>query len=270
VLFRSGDLSSKERAEIVEAISEVYPGKPQSTKSLIANMIWSFYHDIKPGDVILSRKGRKILAAVGTVMETAHYAQGENPLSSHPHFLSVRWHEEPREKVFPSVVFPMHTLSEVSQDQYDDFVSGTALINAPDYSEKVEDQSAFILEKYLEEFIVTNFEMIFKNKLLIYEDDEGNNGQQYSTDIGAIDILSYEPKTHDFVVIELKKGRPSDQVVGQVLRYMGWVRKNLCPRERKVKGLIICQSPDPKLSYAIEMTDNIEVRYYTVSFSLSE
>jgi hypothetical protein len=35
-----------------------------------------------------------------------------------------------------------------------------------------------------------------------------------------------------------------------------------------VKGLVICHDPDPKLSYALEMTDNIDVRYYNVSFDL--
>ena len=73
------------------------------------------------------------------------------------------------------------------------------------------------------------------------------------------------------MVIELKKGRPSDQVIGQVLRYMGWVKRNLCKDGRGgVKGLVICRDPDPKLSYALEMTKNIDVRYYSVSFKLRE
>ena len=73
-----------------------------------------------------------------------------------------------------------------------------------------------------------------------------------------------------FVVIELKKGRPSDQVVGQILRYMGWVKKNLCASGQAVKGLVICREPDPKLLYALEMTKGIDVRYYNVAFTLKE
>ena len=42
----------------------------------------------------------------------------------------------------------------------------------------MEDTSAFALEKYLEEFIVSNFPAIFKRELEIYEDAEGNDGQQ--------------------------------------------------------------------------------------------
>jgi restriction system protein len=56
--------------------------------------------------------------------------------------------------------------------------------------------------------------------------------------------------------------------MGQVLRYMGWVKQNLCTDGQTVKGLIICRDPDPKLSYALEMTDHIDVRYYSVSFKL--
>ena len=82
----------------------------------------------------------------------------------------------------------------------------------------------------------------------MYVDAEGADGQQFDTDIGPIDILAVEPKSNSFVVIELKKGRPSDQVIGQILRYMGWVKKNLCKDGQAVKGLIICHDPDLKLS----------------------
>ncbi|MGQ0685431.1 PDDEXK nuclease domain-containing protein [Bradyrhizobium sp.] len=134
----------------------------------------------------------------------------------------------------------------------------------------VEDGNVFALERYLEDFIVTNFSTIFQGTLKIYQDAEGNDGQQYTTDIGYIDILAVEPQSNSFVVIELKKGRPSDQVVGQVLRYMGWVKEKLCVDGQKVKGLVICQQRDEKLAYALKMVNNIDVRYYLVSFSLRE
>ena len=70
--------------------------------------------------------------------------------------------------------------------------------------------------------------------------------------------------------IELKKGKTSDQVIGQILRYMGWVKQKLCKEGQTVKGLVICLGSDPRLSYALEMTNNIDVRYYNVSFELRE
>jgi hypothetical protein len=51
---------------------------------------------------------------------------------------------------------------------------------------------------------------------------------------------------------------------------MGWVKKNLCTQDQLVKGLVICRDRDLKLSYALEMTDNIDVRYYSVAFKLRD
>lgn len=165
----------------------------------------------------------------------------------------------------------MHTVAEISEHQYRNLLEGSGLQTvSPGATEALEDPNAFVLEKYLEDFIVSNFDTIFKGELKVYEDAEGNDGQQYATDVGPIDILAVEPESKSFVVIELKKGRPSDQVVGQILRYMGWVKQNLCTGGQAVKGLIICRDPDQKLSYALEMTNNIDVRYYSVSFKLSD
>ncbi|HXL80931.1 MAG TPA: endonuclease NucS domain-containing protein [Pyrinomonadaceae bacterium] len=125
--------------------------------------------------------------------------------------------------------------------------------------EAVENPIEFVREKDLEEFMVNNFEKVFGGGLCIYENPvDGRNGQQYPTSVGPIDILATDPKGKSFVVIELKKARSSDHVVGQVLRYMGWVRENLCKDGQSVKGLVVSSEPDPKLTYALRMTRNID------------
>ena len=266
-----GDVSKMSREELSEAVASTYADKPPATKSLYANMIWAFYHEIGPGDFVISRRGRKTLAAVGKVSRPAFYAPGKSPAHRHPNFLEVSWQEQPRDKVFLSVVFPMPTLGELSEAPFRNLLEGSGVQPvSSEAPEAIEDPNAFVLEKYLEDFIVGNFHTIFQGQLKIYEDAEGNDGQQYATGIGPIDILAVEPKSKSFVVIELKKGRPSDSVIGQVLRYMGWVKQNLCTSGQAVKGLIICRDPDPKLAYALEMTNNIDVRYYSVSFKLRE
>jgi len=258
----TADIPKMSKEALAAAVASTYPDRPPATKALYANMIWAFYHDIQPGDLILARRGRKVLAGVGTVSGSAYYSSGKSPVSGHPNFLGVSWREQPRDKIFSTIVFPMRTVAELSENEFRNFVEGS--------DEDVEDRSAFVLEKYLEDFIVSNFHAIFKGQLRIYEDTDRNDGQQYATDVGPIDILAVEVKSNSFVVIELKKGRPSDQVIGQILRYMGWVRKNLCTGTQAVKGLVICRDPDPKLSYALDMTENIEIRYYSVAFKLTE
>ena len=270
-----GDVSKMTREVLTQAVGAAYPETPNPTKSLFVNMLWSFYHEIGPEDIVIARRGRKTLAAVGKVTKAAYFSAGRNPHlaspgNSHPNFLDVRWLDQPRDKAFPTIVFPMHSVYEITESQYQSLVEGSIAQSAPGFDDAVEDQNAFVLEKYLEDFIVSNFETIFRGNMKIYEDAEGLDGQQFATDIGPIDILATEPATASFVVIELKKGRPSDQVVGQILRYMGWVKENLCKNNQAVKGLVICRDPDQRLSYALTMTNNIDVRYYSVSFALKE
>ena len=73
-------------------------------------------------------------------------------------------------------------------------------------------------------------------------------------------------------MIELKKGRSGDQVVGQIQRYMGWVLHNRVKQGdgESVRGLIILKSTDRKIEYALEVTQGIELMTYTVNFSLNK
>lgn len=267
-----GDVSTMCRDELAEALATTYPDQRPNIRSLWANMILSFYHDVRPGDLIIARRGLKALVGVGRVTRSAFYAPEKSPVHHHPNFLEVAWDKQQRAKVFPTLVFQRRTLSELTDKQFQNLVEGSELLpESTALNEGIEDPNEFVLEKYLEEFIVSNFKAIFQGQLKIYRNTEKDEGQQYDTnEIGRIDILATEPATNSFIVIELKKGRPSDQVIGQTLRYMGWVKQNLCTNGQTVRGLVICREPDPRLSYALEVTNDIDVRYYNVSFELRE
>ncbi len=268
-----GDVSQLSREELAKVVADAYREKPLHTQGLFANMLWNFFHEIKPGNYIVARRGRMKLAGVGEVSASAFYSPGKNPLLAsgyvHSNFIRVNWHASPREKSFPSVVFPMHTVAEISDSKLRSLIDGVEPPSIDDEADdSVDDQNAFALEKHLEDFIVENFDSIFQREMRIFIDENGNEGQQYATEIGPIDILAFDPRSNSFVVIELKKGRPADKVVGQILRYMGWVKENLCKNGQSVRGLVICREPDQKLRYALAMTDNIDVRYHRVSFEL--
>ncbi len=94
-------------------------------------------------------------------------------------------------------------------------------------------------------------------------------GKEYQTEVGRIDLLCVDKKG-DFVVIETKKGRETDKVVGQISRYMGWVKLKMARQNQKVRGIIITNEPDEQLSYAIAPHDNIKLKYYKVKFDLSD
>jgi len=127
----------------------------------------------------------------------------------------------------------------------------------------------FYMEQQLEDFIIRNWEEteLGKKYDLIYEEGELIS-QQYRTDIGIMDILAKDKKDGSYVVIELKRKQTSDETIGQVTRYMGWIKKKLGDSE--VKGIIVAGKFDEKLDYAQEMTPNIEVFLYQVDFKLNE
>jgi restriction system protein len=67
----------------------------------------------------------------------------------------------------------------------------------------------------------------------------------------------------DFVVIELKKTKGTDQVVGQILRYMGWVKERY--PEAKVRGVIIVAKIDDALRYALQAVSGIQAKVFKLS-----
>ena len=71
-------------------------------------------------------------------------------------------------------------------------------------------------------------------------------------------------------MIELKKGRASDDVLGQIQRYMGHVKNNLSKNSEEVKGLIIALEDDKNLQDALSVTSNVKFMKYRVTFDLVE
>ncbi len=134
-------------------------------------------------------------------------------------------------------------------------------------TDDLQSESQFALESHLEEFMHQNWGQInFGEKLSLYSDEE-QNGRQYPAETWSIDFLCLDVHG-DFVVIELKRGKTSDAVVGQVLRYIGWVRENLAGPGQKVKGIIIAHEIDHALRYAAGSLPNVRVMTYRVDFRL--
>ena len=147
----------------------------------------------------------------------------------------------------------------------------------PDTSEVTEpiesvslDKSTFYMEKELENFLIKNWDKteLGKDFDLINEDGELVS-QQYQTKHGIIDILVQDKKTKQYVVIELKRNQTSDDTVGQILRYLGWIEENK-PNKLPPKGIIIASNFDEKLRLALKKVKDVEVYSYQIDFKLKE
>jgi restriction system protein len=125
----------------------------------------------------------------------------------------------------------------------------------------------FALEKHLEDFLVQNWKQTELGKQYdIYMNEDGEEvGRQFPSDTGPIDVLAISKDRKEWLVVELKKGRASDNVVGQILRYMGYVQE-LAESGQKVKGVIIAMEDDNRIRRALSMVPNIEFYRYQVTF----
>ena len=102
----------------------------------------------------------------------------------------------------------------------------------------------FQMEKHLEEFIIANWNSLDIGKDYdlheeYIEKNKKKTRKKFKTDTGEIDIFALSKDKKTFLVIELKKGRLSDKVVGQIQRYMGYIKQEIATDEQSVKGLII-------------------------------
>ena len=250
---------------------------PQTTnRSAITrdvNTIWKFLHEISIGDVILARRGTKKLIGLGIVKGDPYYSvlAGKERVGNlsdayyYPYLISVEW--EQKEIVYDKIVFSFYTMYEIDEEKYRELIpSPTPIEQLPE----------FVMEKYLEEFIKKNFDKIFKGSLNLYSEEDDSKAQQLimlddeNKDVGRLDLLAKDT-SGNFVVIELKKGKETDKVIGQLLRYMGWVKEKLCADNQDVKGLVICKNIDAKLKYALmPVSDKITVKEYAMDFKLKD
>jgi len=65
-----------------------------------------------------------------------------------------------------------------------------------------------------------------------------DNGRQFPTPIGRIDLLCISKKGQ-YVVVEIKAEEARDSVFGQILRYIGWVHRNVEGARDNVRGIIV-------------------------------
>ena len=135
--------------------------------------------------------------------------------------------------------------------------------------ETIEDPSSFALEKHLEDFLVTNWQGTeLAQRYEIFSEDGELIGQQYPTETGPIDILAISKDRKELLVIELKKGRASDAVLGQIQRYMGYILSEVAEANQTVRGCIIALEDDVRIRYALKVNPSIDFYRYQVSFKL--
>jgi restriction system protein len=270
----SSDLSDNWRLFNQKFIPIHLAGHPDKTKiaaGLACGALWTIAKGINKGDTVICPDGTGTYR-VGEVMGDYFYAPGQ-PL---PHRRPVKWLTQTIQRADMSEALKnstgsIGTVSKITQyaDELEKLLIGAAMPSAFASDETVEDPIAFALEKHLEHFLVQNWAQTeLGQNYDIFEEDGEMVGQQYPSDTGPMDVLAVKKDKSELLVVELKKGRASDAVVGQVLRYMGFVAQELAEPNQTVRGVIIAQEDDQRLRRALAVTPNVSFYRYQVTFKL--
>jgi restriction system protein len=249
-----------------------HPGKSKVTAGLACGALWTIAKGMKQGDIVLCPDGSGAYR-VGEISGGYSYL----PASPVPHRRSVKW---------LSLVIPRAAMSEALRNstgsigtvsnvtshgpEIENFLkSAPPPLSIVSVDPTIEDPVAFAMEKHLEAFLVANWDQTDLAKTFsIFEEDGEKVGQQYETDAGPIDILAISNDKTRLLVVELKRGRASDVVVGQTLRYMGFVINEIAEPHQKVEGAIIALADDQKLRWALAAVPNVAFYRYEIKFKL--
>ena len=250
---------------------EKRPHKSKVAAGLACGTIWTVCYNLKKGDILLCPDGKGEYL-VGEMESNYYYVPGEIL----PHRRKVNWYKTPIRRMDMSEALRNSSSSALTSIDISKYAEELELLIKGDKSptitssdSSVENASEFALEKHLEDFLVKNWRSTSLGKKYdIYELEGEIVGQQFPSDTGPIDILAISKDKNTFLVVELKKGRVSDSVVGQIQRYMGYVKEDLAEPYQKVKGVIIGFDDDLRIQRALSVTNDIDFYKYKVDFKL--
>lgn len=250
---------------------EQNPDKSKVAAGLACGMLHTICQGANIGDTILTPDTNGDIH-FGEISGDYFY----DPSYELPHKRPVRWlgktvHRNDLSDVLQNSMGSVGTVSNVTKHAAEiemilgDHQSSALVAKDPD----VEDVSVFALEQHLESFLVANWPTTPLGKSHnLYAIEGETTGQQFPTDTGPIDILAISKNGTELLVVELKRGRASDRVVGQIQRYMGYVQGELAEPGQTVRGVIIALEDDIRLKRALSVAPNIDFFRYQISFQL--
>jgi restriction system protein len=256
---------------IIPLLEEAYEINTKSN-AMIAGQLFRFSSLMEIGDIVLVPKTKEGKIFIGSIEGSYCYQKELRDEFKYHHRREVKWIksvsiQDLSENLRKSIGAMMTIFSANKYtDEIESLLSKNTVI-----SNDIESLESFGLESQLEEFIVENWNRLSlgKNYEIVKEDGE-IIGQQYVTPVGRIDILAKNKNGKEWLVIELKKGKSSDHIIGQTLRYIAWIKENEAGADENVKGLIITKDQDEKLKYSLKATSDIESMTYSVDFQLNK
>ncbi len=272
----SGNLPDGWRDFNAMYIPKYLANRPQKSKiaaGLACGTTWTMAKGMVNGDLVLCPNGEGMYRVAEVVGD---YYHTPGPVLQHRR--PVKWLDVMIEKSNLSATFQASlsatgTIVAINSSTYvseiEHWLTGKVTPAVVGQEKEAEEIGSFAMEKHLEDFLVANWSQTELGKAYdIYEEDGEIAGKQYPTETGPIDILAISKDKKELLVVELKRAKASDSVVGQILRYMGYVQAELAEEGQVVKGVIIALNDDERIRLALSITPSIQFYRYQISFKL--
>jgi RecB family endonuclease NucS len=120
-------------------------------------------------------------------------------------------------------------------------------------------EASVSLERDLHSYLASRVSEIESGLTLV------ENGVEYQTEAGRIDLLARDVNNH-LVVVELKAGKAKDNALGQLLGYIGC----LSTSEANVRGILVASNFDSRVVFAARGLPHVKLVRYQLSFNLEE
>jgi restriction system protein len=260
-------------AEMIPLWLEQNPDKSKVAAGLACGMLHTICKGLHIGDIVMTPDTNGVYH-FGEITGPYFYDSSYQLPHKRPvHWYDVTIHRDDLSEGLRRSVGSIGTVSNVAKhaEEIEAIIGQQNVPMLVSRDETIEDPSVFALEKHLEDFLVANWQQTPLGRSHdIYTEDGEIIGQQYPSDTGPIDILAISKDGKELLVVELKKGRASDAVVGQVQRYMGYVLSELAEPHQSVRGAIIALDQDKRIEHALKVAPTIDFYRYEVRFDLKK
>jgi restriction system protein len=260
-------------AAFIPVFMAAHPEKTKVGAGLACGMLWTVAKGLQTGDRLLSPDGAGQYH-VAEITGDYYHAPGDNlphrrPATWLPNTIARTDMSEGLKNSSGSVGTVCNLSKTGHAEEVERLIGGIPTPIATTTEGPVEDLAVFAMEKHLEDFLVKNWAQTdLGQEFDIYQEDGLLVGQQYLTDSGPLDVLAVSKDKKKLLVVELKRGRASDTVVGQILRYMGYVKEELAEPGQEVVGAIIALEDDLKMRRALTMVPILSFYRYKIDFHL--
>ncbi|UCE85408.1 MAG: DUF91 domain-containing protein [Deltaproteobacteria bacterium] len=113
---------------------------------------------------------------------------------------------------------------------------------------------------------------LLEEGLATFTDKKGKPvGAGYAAaDVGEIDVLARDA-SGGFVVVMVPDRAAGDEIVGEILQRMGWVRKHLVQDRKEVRGIVVLDEAPESLRYtAAAVAGTVAFKSYRVALSFDD